>query len=164
MSESAELTDGLASLKARRTTSKGRRPPRRSIPASMNPTSLPPYDGAQRATSDSATPDDLVSQAPGAASASTPTSSAPEEVSAAPRAPARQLSRKVGLYVDEEHQDYFEAVRAAGNGLRPRVNLSASAVVRLALDRLSSDLTVEQVRDLLVAKPTDPHAVGRKRR
>jgi hypothetical protein len=130
----------------------------------MNPTSLPPYDGAQRTTADSAAPDELVPQVPEATSASTVISSAPEQVSEGQRTAARQPPRKVGLYVDEEHQDYFEAVRAAGNGLRPRVNLSASAVVRLALDRLGSDLTVEQVRDLLVAKPTDPHAVGRKRR
>lgn len=164
MSENADLPDGLASLKARRTPSKGRRPPRRSIPASMNPTSLPPYDGAQVVASDSAPATEVAPGTPEVTSTSTVMSSAPEQVSRLPRTAARQPPRKVGLYVDEEHQDYFEAVRAAGNGLRPRVNLSASAVVRLALDRLGSDLTVEQVRDLLVAKPTDPHAVGRKRR
>ncbi len=58
----------------------------------------------------------------------------------------------------------MEAVRIAGNALRPRVNLTASSVARLAMDRLMAEMTADQVRDALVAKPADPSTVGRRRR
>lgn len=155
MSDPAQRTDGLAMLQGRRAKRT------RSIPPSQNPTSLPPYEAPTPAV-------DL--NAEEALQEETPTpAQAPKSPKAAPAAasdptPVKPASRKVGLYLDEAHEDFMFAVQAAGNALRPRVNLTASAVVRLAMDRLMADMSVEQVRDALVAKPVDRSALGRRRR
>src|SRR3954464_10530103 len=109
---------------------------KRTIPPSQNPTTLPPYEPPAK-----------------------PAPAAPTKP-----APVKQTSRKVGLYLDEAHEDFMFAVQAAGNALRPRVNLAASAVVRLAMDRLMAGMSAEQVRETIVAKPVDPSALGRRRR
>jgi hypothetical protein len=120
---------------------------------------LPPYKAPEVVV-------DLVEEESRTAEVPVPADPRPETQATAPSqgSGAKQTSRKVGLYLDEAHEDFLEQVRIAGNALRPRVNLSGSAVVRLAIDRLMADMTTEQVRDALVAKPIDPAAVGRRRR
>jgi hypothetical protein len=150
MSASEGHIDGLAALRARRATP-GRK---RELPKSQNPTSLPPYEAS--AVID--VRDDAPQVAPPSPAKRTerPTPAAVPEV--------KPLTRKVGIYLEEPQEDFLEAVRIAGNALRPRVTLSGSAVVRLAMDRLMAEMSADAVRDALAAKPIDPTAAGRPRR
>jgi len=158
MTDPALSSDGLASLQARRTAAKKPPPPaQRRIPPSQNPTTLPPYRGPS-STESQAAPASL-DQQPAPESASAPV----REMPAPPEVPKAAL-RKVGVYLDESHEDFLEGVRVAGNALRPRVTLSGSAVLRLAMERLMADMSIEQVRDALLDRPADPTAVGRRRR
>ncbi|MDP9355705.1 MAG: hypothetical protein M3R02_10580 [Chloroflexota bacterium] len=151
MSASDGHNDGLAALQARRASSR-----KRELPKSQNPTKLPPYRPPVPIDLRDVTDQELVSVEPEPPSHTVlPTPPTPE---------VKTPTRKVGLYLEEPHEDFLEAVRVAGNALRPRVNLSGSAVVRLAMDRLMAELSPEQVRDALVAKPLDPSAAGRPRR
>lgn len=154
MSDPAKQLDGLATLQARRAQRT------RTIPKSQNPSDLPPYEPPNAVvglTAEETRQNEAAKPAPAVKPKAEP-AAAPEP------APAKQTSRKVGLYLDEAHEDFMFAVQAAGNALRPRVNLTASAVVRLAMDRLMADMSAEQVRDTIVAKPVDPTALGRRRR
>jgi hypothetical protein len=153
MSDPAQHTDGLATLQARRAKRT------RTIPKSQNPTTLPPYQPPAVV--------DLTAEEARGERPAAPTPQRiqkPEPASAAAAAAKQQSARKTGLYLDEAHEDFMEAVRIAGNALRPRVNLTASSVARLAMDRLMAEMTADQVRDALVAKPVDPSTVGRRRR
>ena len=165
MSDPTTHTDGLADLKARATATKKAAPkqaaPKRVIPASQNPTPLPPYVAPE----DPPAPPKEASPASAKKAPAPPVAPASEATpTAAAAAPAKPTSHKVGLYIDDAHGDFFEAVRAAGQSQKPRVTLTSSAVVRLAMDRLIADLGAEGVRDALLAKPIDPTAVGRRRR
>lgn len=71
-------------------------------------------------------------------------------------------TRPVTVYLDSSHVDLLEQVRIAG--LIDRVDISKSAVVRLALARLREDMTTDEIKSRLKAQPTDPHRTGRKRR
>lgn len=71
---------------------------------------------------------------------------------------------KVTLYVDRQADDFMEAARIEGLVSRPKVDISRSAVVRLALRRLMSDMTAPQVKALLEAQEVRSTGPGRKRR
>ncbi len=71
---------------------------------------------------------------------------------------------KMTFYVDQAMDRYLEDVRIRGLTSRPKVDVSRSAVVRLALRRLREEMNPEQVKTLLAAQPTDPTKTGRKRR
>src|SRR5664279_5487202 len=73
-------------------------------------------------------------------------------------------SRPATLYLDETLLEFLEEARIAGLVSRPRLDISKSAVVRLALRRLQQDMTIDEIRDHLRAQPTDPTKTGRKRR
>lgn len=154
MSDPAEHTDGLAALQARRNP----RSRKRELPKSQNPTTLPPYRAPEVIELDAPAPAGQSDQ-PATTGQSRPVASVP-----VPAPSAKAPSRKIGLYLEEPHEDFMEAVRVAGNALRPKVNLSGSAVVRLAMDRLMDELSANEVRDALVAKPVDPAVAGRPRR
>ncbi len=68
------------------------------------------------------------------------------------------------FYVDQAMDRYLEDVRIQGLTSRPKVDVSRSAVVRLALRRLREEMDPDQVKTLLAAQPTDPTKTGRKRR
>jgi len=70
--------------------------------------------------------------------------------------------KPVTVYVSDEQSDFLEQVRIAG--LMDRVDISRSAVVRLALSRLRRDMSVEDIKSHLMSQPTDPNRTGRKRR
>jgi hypothetical protein len=160
MSDPAKQTDGLAALQTRRAQRT------RTIPRSQNPSTLPPYQPPAAVvdlTAEEARADDAPVPAPVAPTKPEKAKAASAPAPVAP--PAKQTSsRKVGLYLDEAHEDFMFAVQAAGNAMRPRVNLTASAVVRLAMDRLMTEMSADQVRDTIMAKPADPTALGRRRR
>lgn len=70
--------------------------------------------------------------------------------------------KPVTVYVSDAQSDFLEQVRIAG--LLERVDLSRSAVVRLALNRLQQDMSVDDIKRHLISQPTDPTRTGRKRR
>jgi len=80
-------------------------------------------------------------------------------------APARRVDlRKIAVYLDEDTDAALEAIRYAGASQRPRQDVSKSAVVRLALERLLGELSHNQVVAAIAARPTDQQGAGRKRR
>jgi len=70
--------------------------------------------------------------------------------------------RAAQFYVDGESDEYLRKVRA--EALARRLDVTASAVVRLALHRLMSELTPQQVADQLTEPPAWQEGVGRRRR
>jgi len=68
------------------------------------------------------------------------------------------------LYLDSNLLEFLEEARISGLVSRPRLDISKSAVVRLALRRLQQDMTIDEIRDYLRSQPTDPTKTGRKRR
>ncbi len=53
---------------------------------------------------------------------------------------------KVTLYVDRDTDDFMEHGRVEGLTARPKVDVSRSAVVRLALRRLMQEMTPAEVK------------------
>jgi hypothetical protein len=80
------------------------------------------------------------------------------------KAGEQAVQRPATLYLDENLLEFLEQARIAGLVGRPRLDISKSAVVRLALRRLQQDMTIQEIRDYLAAQPTDPTKTGRKRR
>lgn len=76
--------------------------------------------------------------------------------------PAVTPIKPVTVYVSDVQSDFLEQVRIAG--LMDRVDISRSAVVRLALSRLQRDMSVDEIKHHLISQPTDPSRTGRKRR
>lgn len=88
-----------------------------------------------------------------------------EQPKAAPAAgESRGPARPATLYLEEAHVDFLEEARMAGMTRRPRLDISKSAVVRLALMRLQQEMTVGEIRDYLAAQPVDSTKTGRKKR
>ena len=75
-----------------------------------------------------------------------------------------EVARPATLYLDGNLLDFLEEARIAGLVSKPRLDISKSAVVRLALRRLQQDMTIEEIREYLRSQPTDPTKTGRKRR
>ena len=84
---------------------------------------------------------------------------APEENSVGER-----VTRPSTVYLDETQVEFLEQARIAGLTAKPRLDISKSAVVRLALRRLQADMSINDIRNLLGAQPTAPDKTGRKRR
>lgn len=166
----AERPNGLATLsdarqRARRTMPPPRHPAARDedTPNPSGPTAAP--TGEEHSTSSSVAdgqprPEATVSSSP--------------NVNARP--PSKPIVRpaasdtvveppvKLTLYLDQDIDRYLEDVRIQGLTSRPKVDVSRSAVVRLALRRLRAEMTPEQVKTLLAGQPTDGSRTGRKRR
>jgi hypothetical protein len=71
---------------------------------------------------------------------------------------------KVTLYVDRETDEFMEAARIEGLTSRPKVDISRSAVVRLALRRLMDEMTPAEVKTLLEGQAVSNTGPGRQRR
>lgn len=136
--------DGLASLDAQRVRA------RRTMPPARHP----------------------VTAAPAPAPAPIPVQPSPVATDEAPVRERPEAEAKLGpvgspikvtLYVDPEADDYMEAVRIQGLTARPKVDISRSAVVRLAMRRLMAEMNPGEVKALLERQQvaTGP---GRKRR
>ena len=172
-----EAPNGLASL----TQARDRRirrtmpPPRHPVAAASATTeeehATPPQSSIGERQSEAAEPAQNLAQPPpttpqpgpsaGSASAGTKDRRRP----ASQQKPVEQAStpiKPVTVYVSDAQSDFLEQVRIAG--LLERVDLSRSAVVRLALSRLQQDMSVEEIKRHLISQPTDPTRTGRKRR
>lgn len=148
-------TDGLAALTAQR--EKARNSARR----------MPPPRHAPKAATDPP------------ATIPAPVPAEPEDTSAAKRPqqhppvsivpglevgePAPPLTRST-IYVNAESDDWLEDVATLGRRSKPRADASRSAVVRLALERLRTDMTPAEVVEQLRARAAAaPNRAGRKR-
>jgi len=126
--------DGLASLADQRKRA------RRSMPAPRHPVTVEVHAPEIETIAD-----------PGAAAENV----APAELGA---------TFKVTLYVDRDTDEFMEAVRVEGLTSRPKVDVSRSAVVRLALRRLMNDMSPAEIKALLADQAVRSAGPGRKRR
>lgn len=162
MSEVPAVPNGLASLtqkRARRAMPPPRHPSRKSAPDEIGGGAEPGsvVDATPAAEQTGGVVPPLVSAQP----ASSPTVQhvvvASTAVSSAPAKPAT-------VYLDEPQVSFLEQARIAGLLSSPRLDLSKSAVVRLALRRLQEQLSVEEICAVLRSQPSDPGKTGRKKR
>ena len=71
---------------------------------------------------------------------------------------------KVSIYLDGDADAYLERVRIHARGGQPRVDATRSAIVRLALNRLAKQSSVDQVVEDLRGSSAIRTVPGRKRR
>lgn len=71
---------------------------------------------------------------------------------------------KMSIYLEPSDDLYLEEIAHAGKTSRPRVALSRSAIVRLALERLGDTTTVDEVVRELRRRGEEHQGGGRKRR
>ena len=148
----ADQPNGLASLSAQR--ERARRsmpPPRHPVAPTPSAADLPARDTARPAkrSHSQARIDDVL---PPAVATPTP---APEETGA---------TFKVTLYVDRQTDEFMEATRVIGLTSRPKVDVSRSAVVRLALRRLMDEMSPTEVKTILEHQAVRSSGPGRRRR
>lgn len=146
-------------------------PPRHPASANPSPAELAPlpHSEAVPAVADAAvpTPKEEPRQRPPldkSITADQPAASARRPKAAPAAGEARGPARPATLYLEEAHIDFLEEARMAGLISRPRLDISKSAVVRLALMRLQQQMTVGEIREYLGAQPVDPTKTGRKKR
>ncbi len=146
--------NGLASLSAQRERA------RRSMPPPRHPIAVPSAAKSDRGRDEDRT--QPAAQPPTAA----PVTAASSRINAAQPSSAADVGApvKVTLYVDRQADDFMEAARVEGLIARPKVDISRSAVVRLALRRLMNDMTPSEVKALLEGQEVRSTGPGRKRR
>ncbi len=162
--------DGLASLSAQRNRA------RRSMPPPRHPVAA---GVAGRGGQVVSVPEQMAEPiAPAASLTAVPAAEAPETAETAEtagaadtqpfppasRAPGVGAPVKVTLYVDRESDEFMEAARVEGLVARPKVDISRSAVVRLALRRLMSEMSAAEVKAVLEQQEVRSSGPGRKRR
>ncbi len=167
--------NGLASMTQARARRARRTMPPPRHPASANPSPadlapLPPSE-AGPAAGDTAVPMPTPKEDPRQRppldrpiTAEKPAASARRPNAAPAAGEARGPARPATLYLEEAHVDFLEEARMAGLISRPRLDISKSAVVRLALMRLQRQMTVGEIREYLAAQPVDSTKTGRKKR
>ncbi len=77
--------------------------------------------------------------------------------------PAGTDLTKASIYLDETTDAYLETVRTAARTVKPRVDATRSAVVRLALNRLAEQFTPAEVVAELQRSAAAHSGPGRKR-
>lgn len=141
------MSDGLGMLdqqRQRRT---------RRIPAAKNPPRTQPVAVPRP------TPDRLASPPEAIRPASEPTTT-PTTATAV----ATEPTIKMSIYLELDDDLYLETIAHAGKTSRPRVAISRSAIVRLALEKLAATMTVDQIVIELRNRGTQHQGTGRKRR
>ncbi len=161
--------DGLSELSARQERRRRRPLPPRFPRSDSTNTPSQEASPAKRATGDavsllpSTSPTEPKANAGGIEPLGPP--SRPQAVPAAPqRVPADRPSplRAAQHYIDDETDQALRACRAAG--IVRKVDITNSAVVRLAVQRLVDGLGADGVVDLLATDPGNRPRTGRKRR
>lgn len=160
----AERPNGLASL------AQARQRARRTMPPPRHPAAPLHLASADTQPNDQSLGPGTEEQLPTPATPLARVARAPEQVEPVASEDVSATSGtveppvKMTFYVDQAMDRYLEDVRIQGLTSRPKVDVSRSAVVRLALRRLREDMNPEQVKTLLAAQPTDPTKTGRKLR
>jgi len=141
--------NGLASLAAQRERA------RRSMPAPRHPVTV----------EDPAPASDTTANPPASGKPASPSPAPkPAQSRSAPSPPELGVTFKVTLYVDRDTDEFMEAARVEGLTSRPKVDVSRSAVVRLALRRLMDEMSPAEVKTLLAGQVVRSTGPGRKRR
>lgn len=162
--------DGLSALQGKRDEAVGRR--RRQAPPPRHPRvaeDLPPdevVDLRQADQSDGPPPVPQRAEQPLKVTAEPKPSASHDRQSGARKSSSApqgdQALRPAQFYVGAEVDDYLRQVRS--QAVVRRLDVTASAVVRLAMERLMAELTPEQVTDHLAQPLADQKGAGRKRR
>ncbi|WP_345711470.1 hypothetical protein [Kineococcus glutinatus] len=82
---------------------------------------------------------------------------APAVVASAP-AKVDEKDRKLAVYLPPELDLTLDAIRFAGASQRPRVDVSKSAVVRLALERLLAQASHEEIVETIAQRLAEARA------
>lgn len=88
-----------------------------------------------------------------------------DDRSVAPPSSAAEVPElvKASLYLDQDTDEFLEAVRIAGRRAKPKIDASRSAAVRLALNQLAATLSPAEVVEELNRRAPPLTGVGRKR-
>ncbi|WP_375424823.1 hypothetical protein [uncultured Friedmanniella sp.] len=155
------MTDGLSQLAQR-----GRRT--RDIPPPRNPARAarvqlaPVPEPAAEPPSPPETSTDMAANPPPAAKPAV--SSRPKATPAPVARPAAKSDLKVvTVYLEQDDDDFLETITHTGRTSRPKTAISRSAVVRLALERLHTQMSPAEIVDELRPRGENP-GTGRKRR
>lgn len=166
------VPDGLASLSAQRNRARWSMPPPRH-PLAVDGAREVPEVGQVAAKAEQMSEPEPTTPSLTAVPAVGATDSEPAGVEADVNEASVPASRapgvlgapvKVTLYVDRDSDEFMEAVRVEGLVARPKVDVSRSAVVRLALRRLRSEMSAADVKALLEQQEVRNSGPGRKRR
>lgn len=154
------MPDGLSMLDEKRKSRS------RSIPAPRNPPRSTPVQVAELAPSapvEAAAP--AVEPETTAAAVPTPTPApAAKEKPAAGESTVQEPTIKMSIYLEASDDLYLEEITHAGKTSRPRIAISRSAIVRLALERLAATMTANEIVDQLRKTGDEHQGAGRKRR
>jgi hypothetical protein len=109
---------------------------------------------------------------PPAASPAPRKSTAKRKQATAPAAPAATEDEPAGtdrvrpltISLGEDDIDFLDEMRILGMQSRPRIDIGRSAVLRMALRRLRQEMTLEDIRDDIVARAAQSPAVPGRRR
>lgn len=146
------MSDGLAQLAQRGRRTRDIPPPRN--PARTSPVTLAPVPDQPLTTPDSAATEPVT---PEPAAVAAPANAEPA------KAAERPALKVVTIYLEQDDDDLLETITHIGRTSRPKVAISRSAVVRLALERLREQLAAGEIVDELSSRG-DQQGVGRKRR
>lgn len=161
------MPDGLGMLDEQR-----KRRSVRNIPAPRNPPRRTPVEVLKPVPADPDTTtqkSDATTMAPAVSIAPPATSPRPAETAQPARAeeakPAvQEPTIKMSIYLENSDDRYLEDITHAGKTSRERIAISRSAIVRLALQRLSETMTTDQIVAELRKSGEEHHGKGRKRR
>lgn len=156
------MTDGLSMLDEKRKSRS------RSIPSPRNRPRSTPVQVAEVAPV----------SAPATGEAAAATEPEPVAVPEAPPKPAPAAKEKpsagesavpeptikMSIYLEASDDLYLEEITHAGKTSRPRIAISRSAIVRLALERLAATMTADEIVDQLRRTGDEHQGAGRKRR
>lgn len=142
----------------------------RSIPAPRNPARTTPVQVVELAASEPEQPTQAepaeVTTTPEKA-ATRPSTTRPKVTrSAQPQAKPelQQPTIKMSIYLEASDDVYLENIAHAGKTGTPKVAISRSAIVRLALERLANTMTTDEIVSELRGRGDEQQGSGRKRR
>lgn len=144
------MPDGLSMLDEKRE----RRT--RRIPTPRNPPRATPVEVAELTPTRGAAPE------PEPAPARAPETTAAKVTM--PEQTVQEPTIKMSIYLEASDDLYLEEITHAGKTSRPRIAISRSAIVRLALDRLAATMTTGDVVAELRKTGDEHQGSGRKRR
>ena len=152
------MTDGLSMLDEKRKSRS------RTIPSPRNRPRATPV----QVTDLTAPAAPAEEPAPGVEPEPTPADPAPQPPAAEKPAAAEQAvaepTIKMSIYLEASDDLYLEEITHAGKTSRPRIAISRSAIVRLALERLAATMTADEIVDQLRKTGEEHQGAGRKRR
>ena len=137
----------------------------RSIPAPRNPARTTPVQVVELAATE---PEGPAPAEP--AEVTTAPEKAPTRPKAARSAPpqakpeVQQPTIKMSIYLEASDDVYLENIAHAGKTGTPKVAISRSAIVRLALERLANTMTTDEIVNELRGRGDEHQGSGRKRR